>query len=524
MCSQVNLIFACGLSLKAIFIYITLAFTSPRLLGSFNEDFMISKKILLSALVGSAIFFGACGDDTAAPSAATPTQSSAVTPFPGISSSSIAPIPTSSTPAPTSSAPAPASSATPTPSVYPALATSANATYGANDYALWKSFHVTSYEQETITYPTLASEFNVVFSAAYMPAGRVVWSSQTGYYRDYCSDNSTTVPNMKTRACTVSEGIGYGMLLAYFNGDDDTFVRLWNYSRAYRAYSNRRLMPWITQSFHWMEVDNSSATDADEDIATALILMYFKSGNAAFLQDALTFVNAIWDLEVNPSTLLIYSGDEDLWKGANPVYNLSYFSPVALRLFAAVDTQHDWKSVLDAMYAYMQLVQSKGTGVFPDWSDATATAANPPNGAAGTNANTYTWYTFNKESVRIPWRIAWDYFWYQDTRAAAILKQLNDFIKDKAKNDPNDMALAVNYSWDLSLGKDYTKNTVVSSQWYAAWCATGIAGNTAWFNTCTTGLNTRVPSNNGGSYFADILLTMYSGLLNGLFLRPAAMP
>ena len=104
------------------------------------------------------------------------------------------------------------------------------------------------------------------------------------------------------------------------------------------------------------------------------------------------------------------------------------------------------------------------------------------------------------------------------------MKQLNDFIKDKAKNDPNDMALAVNYSWDLSLGKDYTKNTVVSSQWYAAWCATGIAGNTAWFNTCTTGLNTRVPSNNGGSYFADILLTMYSGLLNGLFLRPAAMP
>jgi endo-1,4-beta-D-glucanase Y len=321
----------------------------------------------------------------------------------------------------------------------------------------------------------------------------------------------------------VSEGIGYGMLLAYFNNDDDTFVRLWNYTRGMREYHNRKLMPWITASFDWSPVDNSSATDADEDIATALILMYYRTGIQVYLQDALTFINAIWDTEVNPTTKLLYSGDEDLWKG-KPVYNLSYFSPVALRLFAAVDTQHDWKSVLDAMYAYMQLVQSKGTGVFPDWSDASATAANPPNGAAGTNANTYTWYTFNKESVRIPWRIAWDYFWYQDTRAAAILKQLNDFIKDKAKNDPNDMALAVNYSWDLSLGKDYTKNTVVSSQWYAAWCATGIAGNTAWFNTCTTGLNTRVPSNNGGSYFADILLTMYSGLLNGLFLRPAAMP
>ena len=449
-----------------------------RILGqSFKEAFMIFKKILLPAFVGSAFFLGACGgDDTPVSPENNPATSSAAQPFP-LSSSSVIPLPMSSsvTPLPVSSSavPVPASSAspTPTPSNYAALASTANANYAVNHYALWKSFHFTTEEAEMAVYPSLAGEFSIVFTPSYVPAGRVIWSNQSGYYKNFCTVEDATVMTMKFRACTVSEGIY-----------------------------------------------------ADEDIATALVLMYYRTGIQVYLQDALTFINAIWDTEVNPTTKLLYSGDEDFWKGDKPVYNLSYFSPVALRLFAAVDTQHDWKSVLDAMYAYMQLVQSKGTGVFPDWSDATATAANPPNGAAGTNANTYTWYTFNKESVRIPWRIAWDYFWYQDTRAAAILKQLNDFIKDKAKNDPNDMALAVNYSWDLSLGKDYTKNTVVSSQWYAAWCATGIAGNTAWFNTCTTGLNTRVPSNNGGSYFADILLTMYSGLLNGLFLRPAAMP
>ena len=506
-----------------------------RILGqSFKEAFMIFKKILLPAFVGSAFFLGACGgDDTPVSPENNPATSSAAQPFP-LSSSSVIPLPMSSSvtplpvsssavPVPTSSAPASSASPTPTPSNYAALASTANANYAVNHYALWKSFHFTTEEAEMAVYPSLAGEFSIVFTPSYVPAGRVIWSNQSGYYKNFCTVEDATVTTMKFRACTVSEGIGYGMLLAYFNNDDDAFVRLWNYTRAMRENHNRKLMPWITASFDWSPVDNSSATDADEDIATALILMYYRTGIQVYLQDALTFINAIWDTEVNPTTKLLYSGDEDLWKG-KPVYNLSYFSPVALRLFAAVDTQHDWKSVLDAMYAYMQLVQSKGTGVFPDWSDATATAANPPNGAAGTNANTYTWYTFNKESVRIPWRIAWDYFWYQDTRAAAILKQLNDFIKDKAKNDPNDMALAVNYSWDLSLGKDYTKNTVVSSQWYAAWCATGIAGNTAWFNTCTTGLNTRVPSNNGGSYFADILLTMYSGLLNGLFLRPAAMP
>ena len=482
---------------------------------------MISKKILLPALVGSAFFLGACGGDTS-PSAPVnnPVYSSTVLPT---SSSAYIPGPTSSTPVPVSSSAVVPTSSTPAPSptAYPALAPSANVTYGTGDYALWKSFHFTTYEQEITTYPNLAAEFNVVFPTAdLLPAGRVVWSSQTGYYKSYCSDNTTPVPAMKTRACTVSEGVGYGMLLAYFNGDDDTFIRLWNYTRGFRAYSNTKLMPWITQSFHWTEVDNSSATDADEDIATALILMYYKTGNAAFLQDALTFVNAIWDLEVNKTTLLIYSGDTDLWKGSNPVYNLSYFSPVAITLFAMVDKNHNWQGVLDAMYTYMQLVQSMGTGVFPDWSDATGNAANPPNGAAGSGEGSWTWYTFNKESVRIPWRLAWDYYWFQETRAAAILNQLNAFISVKSTNNPDDKALAVNYSWNLSVGPDNTRNNVVSSQWYAAWCATGLSGNPTWLEKCTKGLNAKDPSNTNSSYFSDILLTMYSGLLNGLFVRP----
>ena len=487
---------------------------------------MISKKILVPALLGTAFLLGACGDDPTPVAPINPTPSSAVYPVP-TSSAAIAPVPTSSTPVPTSSTP------TPLPVAYPKLANSVALTYATNNYALWKSYHFTTYEQELTTYPELATEFNVVFlpDAAhnYLPSARVVWSAQSsGYYRDYCMANSSLQP-MKFRACTVSEGIGYGMLLAYFNGDDEAFMRMWNYSRAYREYANRKLMPWITVSFHWTTVDNSSATDADEDIATALILMYYKMlalGNVdaanIYLGDALSFINAIWDLEVNPATLLVYSGDEDLWKGTNPVYNLSYFSPVALRLFAMVDPNpaHNWTGVLNAMYAYMQLVQDAGTGVFPDWSDATGVAANPPNEAAGSGPGSWTWYTFNKESVRIPWRIAWDYYWYQDPRAAAVLNKLNAFIATKSTNNPDSPVLSVNYSWNLAVGNDNTRNKVVSSQWYAAWCATGLSGNPDWLNACTTGLNAKAPSNNTSSYFSDILLTMYSALLNGLMVRP----
>ena len=472
---------------------------------------MICKKILVPALIGSAFLLGACGDDT--PTSPIPTQSSAATPYP-TSSSAFIPDPGSS-----SAIVIPPSSASVIPAVYAPLASVANINYAANDYALWKSYHYTTEETEIGVYPSLADEFSTVIEPQYLPAGRVIWSSQnSGYYRDYCTVTDATVSFLKFRACTVSEGIGYGMLLTYFNGDDEAFLRLWNYTRAFRAYSNRKLMPWITKSFHWKEVDNSSATDADLDIATSLILMYYKTGLQAYLQDALTFINAIWESEVNPSTLLIYSGDESMWKKATSAYNLSYFSPVALRLFAKVDPNHNWMGVLDAMYAYMQLVQSLGTGVFPDWSDASGNAIDPKNGSADK-----TYWTFNKESVRIPWRIAWDYYWYQDPRAATILNTLNLFIANKSNNNPDDKALSVNYSWNLSVGADYTKNTAVPSQWYAAWCATGIAGNSAWLEACTNGMNAKIPSNTINSYFSDILLTMYSALLNGLFIRPAGM-
>lgn len=403
---------------------------------------------------------------------------------------------------------------------YPALATSANAAFAANVYLAWKPYHFVTMEDESAYYADMAPEFGYVFPPQYQPAGRVIWSTQsTGAYRFQCQDEQSLVGTMKYRGCTVSEGIGYGMLLTYFNNDDDAYLRLWNYSRGFRAYNNLSLTPWITKSFNYDNIDNSSATDADLDIATSLVLQYKKTGNAAFLQDALVIAAAIWDKEVEPNALLLMSGDTEMWHSADPTYNLSYFSPVALRLFAEVDPSHNWKGVLDNMYAYMAKVQAAGTGVFPDWSNTAGVAVNPPNNAAGNEKTGFTWHTFNKESVRIPWRIAWDYYWYQDPRALDILTKLNSFIVGKSAGDPSSLALAIQYSWDPAK-EDYTKNTSVPTQWLAAWCATGIGTNPTWLEACTPLVNGINPGNNGSSYFSDILLGLYSGLLNGAFVRP----
>lgn len=396
----------------------------------------------------------------------------------------------------------------------PGISQLADKTVAEFVYNSWHDYHFVTMNDESAYYPSIASDFRYVFNG-YSPVGRVKWTQMSsGSYSGVCSVDDAVEPAMKFRACTVSEGIGYGMLLSYFQEDKATFDALWNYSRGYRSYFSTPLTPWITSSFNYTRIDVSSTTDADLDIATALILMYYKTGTQEYLNDAIQIVNAIWETEIEKTNLLILPGNSSMWQN-DLTFNLSYFSPVALRLFEQIDSNHNWTGVLDAMYTYMKMVQDGGTGVFPDWSDISGIAKKSPNGSSN---NSY--WLFDKESVRIPWRIAWDYYWFQDERAKAILDKLNEFIVRNSSGNPTSVALGVGYSWNLSVGNDKTGGGTISNQWLAAWCATGISGNTTWLNACVSEVNNRMLSNNGSSYYSDILFAVYSQLLNGMYVRP----
>lgn len=453
---------------------------------------MFAKKFIMPLVCGSLMTLAACSSDDSNPSSTNPTPNGG-----GGGSAPIVGVPS-----------------TANPSITAAL------------YDSWKTAFVTTYAEEAAKYPILAKEFQEVFGAyvaqGFNPA-RVIWQTHTD---PKCWIEEAKGSPMYKRGCTVSEGIGYGMMISVLMDDWATYNGLWIYSKAYRespyagnSVAKPGLMPWLTSTFNWGTdgiLDESSATDADLDIGASLIIAWLKTGNEAYKADALTLINALWENEINPGNLMILSGDTPMWHTADPVYNLCYFSPVAIRLFAMVDPNHDWNGVLNAMYDYMAKVQAAGTGVFPDWSNTAGMAVDPKNGSA-----TKTYWTFNKESVRIPWRIAWDYMWFQDPRAAQVLNTLNAFISAKAGGDVNAIP-ATNYSWNLSVGPD-AEGAALSTQWLAAWCATGVAGNSAWADACTNRLNGEVMTTSASSYFTNILHMIYSQLLNGYYQKPAGI-
>ncbi|MCQ2121831.1 MAG: glycosyl hydrolase family 8 [Fibrobacter sp.] len=464
---------------------------------------MLLRKLLSAALpFGVALGMSACGSDDA--------SSPIVPPAP------VPPSPSVGDPTPT----------VPPPSTqtYGILPTTANAVVAMGWYEQWKATYFKTYQEEASKYPSapVTMDWNAVFGpylAAGLMPGRVVWDANDDAY---CLIEGAT-DSYKKRGCTVSEGIGYGMLLSYFASDYNTLNALWTYNKGYRSYlGTSNLMPWKMGTYSYESLtsaaNTSSVTDADLDIATSLILTYYATGVVEYLNDALLIVNDMWDKEISP-TKLIYSGDTPTWKRETSAYNLSYFSPVALKLFDMVDPNpaHDWTGVLNTMYDFMLAVQAAGTGVFPDWVDYTGKAINPNNHSADK-----TYWMFHQESVRIPWRIAWDYYWTQDPRAAQVLNTLNAFIAGKTAGDPANLETAGRIQYSAVPGmEDGLPNKNLLVHWQGAWCLTGMAGQQAWLDNCTAIFNTRTIS--GFNYFPHILQTMYGELLNGLFKKPAAL-
>jgi endo-1,4-beta-D-glucanase Y len=319
---------------------------------------------------------------------------------------------------------------------------------------------------------------------------------------------------------TVSEGIGYGLLITYFMKDWARFDKLFKYYRAYPVSAEAGLyfMKWkvigdeMNGGFS-ADATGGSATDADLDVMTALFLAYAETGNAEYLTYAKGIAGAIYSTEVNPTTHLFMPGNDGKHMNDGYVYNTSYFSLVALRLAIKYDTERSaaWQQVLDATYDYMTKVQAAGNGLWPDWSNAEGTPTDPENGSSTGKLCNF----FGLEGVRIPLRVIWDYNWYGDDRAKTLAETAANFAYASTGGDITKTLIKYIYQGEqptAGLGGAHFRGAFCS-----LWTVNAaLSANTA---ACNDVILSTPFSATKTLYFEPSMQMLYTLFLNGYFVK-----
>ena len=182
---------------------------------------------------------------------------------------------------------------------------------------------------------------------------------------------------------TVSEGIAYGMLIAVYMGDRTLFDNLWTYWSGHGAGStagaagNNFLMTWCIPggggagSTGTSCSGGGSATDADEDVAWALI-QAGKQWGGTYAATAATMIGQIWTNDIESGSFYVKGGNSF---GGTSLTNPSYFAPAYYRVFATVDPGHAWASVVSASYAALASISAASGGMLvPAWCTSNCTA------------------------------------------------------------------------------------------------------------------------------------------------------
>jgi endoglucanase len=232
---------------------------------------------------------------------------------------------------------------------------------------------------------------------------------------------------------TVSEGQAYAMLRAVAINDPDTFQRTYTWANNNLARQDEtgqltdRLWTWKwgqRTDGTWGIQDSNFATDADIDAATALILAAQRWHCPQYLDEARALLADIWE----HGTVVLPDGRRQLLPGpaeaffAEPdrlILNPSYFAPASLRLFAEVDPDRDWASLIDSGYAMLDdLASLSSTGLPPDWVAYNPTTATYHQ--LELDFPLQSRYSF--DAIRVWWRISQAAAWFDDRRAQSYLK------------------------------------------------------------------------------------------------------
>ncbi len=227
---------------------------------------------------------------------------------------------------------------------------------------------------------------------------------------------------------TVSEGIGYGMLIAVYMNDQSLFDNLWKYEQHWIDGSG--LMNWYIAADGTGLGPNGSgaATDADEDMAFALVMADRQWGgrgslSTPYLQIAIQQIQNIWKAEIEDGKL----PKPGEWGGWDTV-NISYFAPAYYRVFETLDPGDAWADVVTTVYdtigfAVNSANGNQSNGLVPAWCDDSQGSPCKPVDEHIANDLGYQY-----DACRTPFRIGLDWCWNGEPRAQQYVALTSAFF------------------------------------------------------------------------------------------------
>lgn len=237
---------------------------------------------------------------------------------------------------------------------------------------------------------------------------------------------------------TTSEGQAYALLQAVQMNDRDAFKGVWEWTQHHLQHRlGDSLLSW-----RWKDgklTDSANATDADLDIALALVFASQSFDNPQYLEDARKIISDTWNhsvVTINGTYYLLPVEKTLAVRSGGYLLNPSYFSPAHYRVFAEVDTAHaaEWNKLAADTYVTLERLQNRGgVGLPPNWifvSDEKGTLSSADVFITQGNAD-----YFGYDAFRTLWRVGLDAAWYDTPESAQYLTEITSQFEREWKQN-----------------------------------------------------------------------------------------
>jgi len=285
----------------------------------------------------------------------------------------------------------------------------------------------------------------------------------------------------------VSEGQGYGMVIvALMAGYDPSaksaYDNLYRYYRSHPSNRGSHLMAWA-QNTHDKDLDKTSASDGDIDIAYSLLLankQWGSNGTINYFEEAKSMIADIMQYEINHQTwsVLLSNAIEHDSKDYFDTRS-SDFMPANFKAFEQATNDARWNKVIDngyKLFSYMQNEYSPDAGLVPDFIVHINKNAKP---APRHYLESVYDGEYNYNACRVPWRVGVDYLLSGDERSKKFVQKINHWIRGTTNND----------TYNLSAGYTLAGNDIHGRYFEALSFITPFAvsamvdkGNQQWLN------------------------------------------